>query len=100
MVIEDMKGTAAIIYAAGAETTWTAISTFLLAMVLHPVCQQIGQEEVDRVVGRDRLPTFEDRDSLPYIDCVIQEVLRWHPVTPLGIPHRSTHDDIYRPSSP
>ncbi|KAF4597797.1 hypothetical protein EYR40_008264 [Pleurotus pulmonarius] len=94
--IEDMKGTAAIIYAAGAETTWTAISTFLLAMVLYPECQKIGQEEVDRVVGRDRLPTFEDRDSLPYIDCVIQEVLRWHPVTPLGIPHRSTHDDIYR----
>lgn len=51
-------------------------------MVLYPECQKIGQEEVDRVVGRDKLPTFEDRDSLPYIDCVIQEVLRYMPSSP------------------
>lgn len=53
-------------------------------MVLYPECQKIGQEEVDRVVGRDRLPTFEDRDSLriPYIDCVIQEVLRYMASSP------------------
>ncbi len=61
------------------QKTWTAISTFLLEMVLHPECQKIGQAEVDRVVGRDRPHTFEDRGSLPYVDCVIQEVLRYVP---------------------
>ncbi|KAJ8520725.1 hypothetical protein ONZ45_g2492 [Pleurotus djamor] len=94
--VDDMKGVAAILYAAGAETTLTALSTFLLAMLIHPECQTLAQEEVDRVIGSGRLPTFADRGSLPYVDAVIEEVFRWNPITPLGIPHRSTHDDIYR----
>lgn len=36
-----------------------------------------GQEEIDRVVGSDRLPDFTDRDSLPYLECVIQESMRY-----------------------
>lgn len=47
-----------------------------MAMLLYPECQKRGQEEVDRVVGRDRLPTFEDKEALPYISCIVQEILR------------------------
>ncbi|KAJ7600343.1 cytochrome P450 [Mycena floridula] len=65
-------------------------------MVLHPECQHRCQEELDRVVGTDRLPEFEDRKSLPYLESVLQETLRWNPVVPLGVPHRSTEDDIYK----
>jgi cytochrome P450 len=64
-------------------------------MVLFPEVQKRAQEEIDRVVGKERLPDFADRDKLPYINAVIKEVLRWHPVTPLGIPHMATEDDIY-----
>ncbi|KAJ3834462.1 cytochrome P450 [Lentinula raphanica] len=54
-------------YAAAADTTMSSISSFLLSMCLHPDIQRKGQEEIDRVIGQDRLPTFEDRWSLPYV---------------------------------
>jgi cytochrome P450 len=57
---------------------------FVMAMLLYPDIQQKAQNELDIVIGRDRLPTFEDRPRLPFIDAICKEVLRWHPVTPLG----------------
>lgn len=62
----------------------------MLLMNLHPEVQAKAHEEIDRVVGRDRLPNFEDRENLPYINAIVKEVLRWHPVSPLGLPHRLT----------
>ena len=53
-------------------------------MALYPEVQKKAQAEIDAVVGPDRLPEFEDRPSLPYINAVIKELLRWHLVTPLG----------------
>ncbi|PCH38762.1 cytochrome P450 [Wolfiporia cocos MD-104 SS10] len=54
----------------------SALSFFMLAMVLYPEVFQKAQAEIDRVIGRERLPDFGDRDSLPYLECVIQEVYR------------------------
>jgi hypothetical protein len=44
----------------------------------------MAQEELDSVTRRERLPTFEDRPKLPFVDAVCMEVIRWRPVTPLG----------------
>ncbi|KAI0257947.1 cytochrome P450 [Gloeopeniophorella convolvens] len=75
--------------------TTSALLTFLLAMILHPDVQVKAQAELDSVVGRDRLPTFEDRPRLPYIDALCREVLRWKVVTPLAVPHATTEDNVY-----
>ena len=84
-------------------------------MLLHPEVQQRAQSEIDAVVGRDRLPDLNDRESLPYVQCVVNEVMRsvsiiqikfnwdasqyvsrrWQPVTPFGLPHRLMEDDTY-----
>ncbi|KAG2058775.1 hypothetical protein BDR06DRAFT_875524, partial [Suillus hirtellus] len=56
---------------------------FILAMVLYPDIQKCVQAEIDLVVGRDRLPTFEDRASLLYIEAVVQETFQWQPIAPL-----------------
>jgi len=64
-------------------------------MVLFPEVQQKAQEELDRVVGGNRLPSFGDKSSLPYISRVVLECLRWNPVTPLGVAHYLTEDDEY-----
>ncbi|KAG2114147.1 cytochrome P450 [Suillus discolor] len=77
------------------ETTTSVITIFALAMVLYPGVQRRAQAEIDSVVGRDRLPTFEDRTSLPYIESVLRETLRWQPIVPLGVAHVTTSDDTY-----
>jgi cytochrome P450 len=66
--------------------TVAALRTFFLAMVLHPDAQRRAQMEIDNVVGTDRLPDFRDEKSLPYVSALIKEVLRWHPVAPIGTP--------------
>jgi len=57
---------------------------FVLAMVLYPDIQKRAQEEIDAVIGLDRLPTFKDYDRLPYIGAIVKEILRWRGVSPMG----------------
>ena len=53
-------------------------------MILYPDVQRKAQAEIDKIVGNSRLPDFLDEGSLPYIQAVVKETLRWHPVGPLG----------------
>ncbi|KAM0270336.1 hypothetical protein ACHAPA_003520 [Fusarium lateritium] len=89
------KWSAASLYAAGADTTVSSLACFFLAMKLYPEVQRNAQEEIDRVVGGNRLPIIEDRSNMPYLDAIVKEVLRWHPIAPMGLPHTCTEDDIY-----
>lgn len=57
---------------------------FFLAMTLYPSVLSLAQNEIDSVVGEDRLPSFADRTDLPYINALIKEVLRWEAVVPTG----------------
>ncbi|KAK7062611.1 hypothetical protein VNI00_000099 [Paramarasmius palmivorus] len=93
---ETIRNCAGLAYAAGAESTVSSLSSFMLAMVLHPEVKRKAQEELDSVIGSGRLPDFTDRGSLPYVDALVLEVLRWSPVAPLGLPHMVTKDDEYR----
>lgn len=72
------------------------MTTFFLAMVLHPQVQIKAREEIDRVVGDNRLPTVKDRENLPYVEAVLKEVFRFHPIAPMGLPHLVSEDDIYK----
>ncbi|KAI0332486.1 cytochrome P450 [Cubamyces sp. BRFM 1775] len=92
---ELIKMTAASLYAGGADTTVSAISTFFLAMSCFPEVQRKAQAEIDEIVGHDRLPTLDDRDKLPYLNALVLEVLRWIPVAPMGFPHQLTQDDFH-----
>ncbi|OCH92626.1 CyP450 monooxygenase [Obba rivulosa] len=93
---EIAKCITAAAYEGGADTTVSTVTSFFLAMVRYPEVQRRAQEELARVVGPERLPDFSDRVSLPYIDALCRESMRWQPVTPLGLPHRSLDDDEYR----
>ena len=66
-----------------------------LAMVIYPEVQARAEAELDSVVGRDHVPTFDDLPNLPYIRAMAKEALRWRPVDPMGLPHRSSEDDWY-----
>lgn len=92
-------------------------------MALYPDVFKRAQEEIDRVVGHERLPSFSDRENLPYIGAILKETLRWENVLPagalfldlqfrslptakmeakhptifacLGAPHVTTEEDVY-----
>ncbi|KAJ7764633.1 cytochrome P450 [Mycena maculata] len=85
----------AVMYATGADTILASTLTFILAMLHAPHVQKIAQEELDRVVGTDRLPNYTDQEALPYINAIVKESLRWELVIPLGVPHRAMEDDVY-----
>ncbi|KIJ09366.1 hypothetical protein PAXINDRAFT_87543 [Paxillus involutus ATCC 200175] len=91
----DVRWTANSMYGASIDTTIATISHFILAMVQHPEVLKRAQAEVDAVVGPNRLPVCEDRESLPYCDAIFSETLRWGVPLPLTLPHRLMEDDIY-----
>lgn len=76
--------------------TISTVQSFFMAMACFPEVQTKARTELDAVVGPSRLPTFEDRDSLPYIAAVAKESMRWQPVAPVGLPHVSLEDDEYK----
>jgi cytochrome P450 len=57
-------------------------------MVLYPDAQKKAQQEIDKVIGPHRLPNFEDRHSLPFVEAFYREIKRWHPLLPLGMSSR------------
>ncbi|KZV64301.1 cytochrome P450 [Peniophora sp. CONT] len=85
----------ATMFAGGAHTTAAIMKWWTLAMLVYPDVQKRAQRELDVVVGRARTPTFADMPHLPYISAMVKEVVRWGPLAPLGVPHRSTEDDVY-----
>ncbi|KAF8989705.1 cytochrome P450 [Cyathus striatus] len=86
---------AAGIYSGGADTTVAGIECFVLAMTLHTEEQQRAQAEIDRMIGRERLPSLADRCQLPYFEALFTEILRTYTFGPMGLPHVVREDDIY-----
>ena len=87
------------LFGAGSDTSSATMTTFILAMTVFGRDGGIlarAQEELDRVVGRRRSPTWDDEPNLPYVRAVVKETFRWRPVAVLGgTPHANTEDDIY-----
>ena len=96
------------------QQTFSALMTAVIALVANPIVQARLQAEMDLVIGKDRLPTFADREKMPYMQCIVSETLRyvlialvmmraadelfelsWGATTPVGVPHRLSQDDYY-----
>lgn len=90
-----IKETAGTLYAAGADSATAVISSFFLAMTLHPYIFSEAQAEMDAIVGRHRLPQLTDRPNLPFLECIMKETYRWNPAAPIGAAHRLMEDDVY-----
>lgn len=85
---------------ANAALDTTAVSTdwFVIAWVTQDArCGFVARAraQLDEVVGRGRLPGFGDRQRLPWVDAIVEEVLRWRPIAPTGMPHVVNVDDEY-----
>ena len=76
--------------------TNSLLGTFFYLMARHPEIQEKAQKELDAVVGTSRLPHFDDRPSLPYIEAIFREVFRFQPPAPIGMSHAVMEDDVYK----
>ncbi|KAF7760523.1 hypothetical protein Agabi119p4_11199 [Agaricus bisporus var. burnettii] len=90
-----IRDTAGSFFIAGADSAVSAINNFVLMMMCYPEIQDKAQAELDRVIGRGRLPDFSDEPSLPYINALVKESLRCHAITPFAVPHYLSEDDEY-----
>ncbi|KAJ3579779.1 hypothetical protein NPX13_g784 [Xylaria arbuscula] len=73
---------------AGADAMTSVIQNFFKIMAMNPRALQL-----DRVVGRSRLPSWEDQKDLPYLRALMKEVHRWAPIGTLGVPHAASEED-------
>ncbi|KAL1561839.1 5-O-(4-coumaroyl)-D-quinate 3'-monooxygenase [Salvia divinorum] len=75
---------------AGMDTTAISVEWAMAELIKNPRVLQKVQEELDRVIGNERVMTELDFANLPYLRCVAKESLRLHPPTPLMLPHRAS----------
>ncbi|KAF9468657.1 cytochrome P450, partial [Collybia nuda] len=86
---------AASMYAAGQEVVSSSVLNMIMGLALNPEKLKRAQAELDHVVGRERRPIIQDRQSLPYVHAIVKETLRWHPPLPMSIARSSIQDDYY-----
>ncbi|KDQ11855.1 hypothetical protein BOTBODRAFT_635564 [Botryobasidium botryosum FD-172 SS1] len=91
----DQLASSGSMYIAAVDTTVATLSSFILAMALYPNVQRKAQAEIDHIIKEGALPSFEDRDRLPYIGLLMKELQRWKPVLNLGVLHFATTEDDY-----
>jgi cytochrome P450 len=81
---------------AGSETTSASLNSAIKYLAAFPQAQQAARDELARVVGDERSPTFADEQDLPYIRAIGKEIFRIRPPTTIGSPHFTTADVVYK----
>ena len=84
------------LFIAGTETTSLTINWAIIYVIYFPECQKRICEDIDKIIGRERLPTESDRYKLIYVEAFILETLRHHCAGPILIPRSLTKDTVFR----
>ncbi|KAJ9560132.1 hypothetical protein OSB04_005292 [Centaurea solstitialis] len=87
--VEDL-----VLLAAGTDTSSGTMEWSMSLLLNHPHMLEKAQNEIDQIVGEDRLVDESDIPNLPYLRCIINETLRLYPAGPMLIPHESSHDCV------
>ncbi|KXX80783.1 Fumitremorgin C synthase [Madurella mycetomatis] len=97
MPIDELALDVGIMTAAALDASTETLMWFLVACITegHRGWVSKAQQDLDAVVGRERLPGFEDRPALPYIGAIVEELLRWRPAGAAGVPHFTKVESSY-----
>ncbi|KAH7388705.1 cytochrome P450, partial [Pyrenochaeta sp. MPI-SDFR-AT-0127] len=90
---EDLIVFAGAIVDGGSDTPASVLLVFIQAMLKHPHVQERAQQAIDKVIGKERSPRWEDYEQLPYISQIVKETMRWRPVVSV-VPHATTTGDV------
>ncbi|KAJ6830775.1 flavonoid 3'-monooxygenase-like [Iris pallida] len=90
----DIKALLLNLFTAGTDTSSSTVEWALAELIHHPDILKKAQEELDSVVGRNRLVLESDLPKLPLLHAIVKENFRLHPATPLSIPRLASEECI------
>ncbi|KAD5507876.1 hypothetical protein E3N88_15579 [Mikania micrantha] len=88
----EIKALLLNLFAAGTDTSSSTVEWAIAELIRHPQLLKEAQEEIDTIVGRDRLVTELDLTQLTFIQAIVKETFRLHPSTPLSLPRIASED--------
>lgn len=86
----EIKALLLNMFTAGTDTSSSTVEWAIAELIRHPKILAQAQQEIDSVVGRDRLVTELDLPNLPFLQAVVKETFRLHPSTPLSLPRMAS----------
>lgn len=93
---DEISSLAGNLFGAGSDTSSSTLITFVLACCAFPEVLPKAWEELDRIVGSHRSPSWEDEPNLIYVKAFVKEVFRWRSVAIIGgQPHAPVSDDVW-----
>lgn len=84
------------LFIAATESLDTTLRHALLLLLRHPEVEKKLLEEIDNVIGRDRMVNMDDKLNMPYTQAVIHELQRFCDIVPFSVPHMVTKDTMFR----
>nr|ACO35754.1 flavonoid 3'-hydroxylase [Dahlia pinnata] len=88
----EIKALLLNLFVAGTDTSSSTVEWAIAELIRHPRMLKQAQEEMDNVVGRDRLVSESDLSQLPFLQAIVKETFRLHPSTPLSLPRISSEN--------
>lgn len=89
---EDIKHLLLDLFSAGIDTTSSTVEWTMAELLHNPSKMAKAREELEEVLGKDRLIQESDISKLPYLRATVKETLRLHPPAPFLVPHKAEKD--------
>ncbi|GLU05338.1 hypothetical protein SLE2022_224410 [Rubroshorea leprosula] len=89
---QNMKPLILDLFIAGSDTSALTTEWAMAELLGNPEIMQKAREELREVIGRERAVRESDIDQLPYLQAVVKETMRLHPVVPLLLPYKATNN--------